>query len=93
MLTLMDYIRRKVMRRLHKRMKEVMTWKGRLPPNVQKKLDLNSEEGRTCKVLEADDYDLEIIDDVTHESFVVDLDKRICGCGAYQISGIPFLSM
>ncbi|KAK9195523.1 hypothetical protein WN943_003645 [Citrus x changshan-huyou] len=65
----MDYIRRKVMRRLHKRMKEVMTWKGRLPPNVQKKLDLNREEGRTCKVLEADDYDLEIIDDTTHESF------------------------
>ena len=47
MLTLMDYIRRKVMRRLHKRMKKARTWKGRLPLDVQKKLDVNRNEGRT----------------------------------------------
>lgn len=88
-LTLMDYIRRKVMRRLYKRMKEARTWKGRLHLDVKKKLYVNRDEGRTCKVLEIDDYDFEVIDDVTYESFVVDLDKRICGCGAYQISGIP----
>ncbi|KAK9222452.1 hypothetical protein WN944_010888 [Citrus x changshan-huyou] len=77
------------MRRLYKRMKEARTWKGRLPLDVKKKLYVNRDEGRTCKVLEIDDYDFEVIDDVTYESFVVDLDKRTCGCGAYQISGIP----
>lgn len=87
-LTLIAYIRRKVMRRLRKSMKEAMTWTGRLPPNVQKKPDANRKEGRSCKVLKADDYYFEVIDDVMHESFVVHLDKRTCGRGAYEISGI-----
>lgn len=88
-LILMEHIRMKMMRRLRKRLKEARTWNGKLPPNIQKKLNVNRQEGRTCKVLEADDYDFEVLDDETHEKFVVDLAKKICGCGAYQISGIP----
>ena len=57
----MDYIERKVIKRLCKRMKEARTWKG------GKKLDVNREERRSCKVLDPDDYDFEIIDNTSRK--------------------------
>lgn len=67
----MDYIERKVIKRLCKRMKEARTWKG------GKKLDVNREERRPCKVLDPDDYDFEIIDDTSRKMRNTDIKFQI----------------
>ncbi|XP_024047669.1 uncharacterized protein LOC102621741 isoform X2 [Citrus sinensis] len=87
-LTLVEFIRKKVMKRLHKRHSEAKKWVGKLPPTVRRKLNVSRQQGRFVRVLMASEYEFEVMDE-KYKTFVVNLQNRTCDCGAYQICGIP----
>ncbi|KAJ4702229.1 MuDR family transposase [Melia azedarach] len=87
-LCLLEFIRKKIMKRLCKRLSQAKKWSGKLPPNVKRKLDDSRKYGRFMKVIEAGEYEFEVLD-ANYSTFVVNLQRKTCSCGAYQISGIP----
>ncbi|KAK9177079.1 hypothetical protein WN944_029100 [Citrus x changshan-huyou] len=87
-LTLMEFIRKKVMKRLYKRHSDARKWIGKLPPTVRRKLNVSRQEGRYVRVLMASEYEFEVIDE-NNKTFIVNMQNKTCDCGVYQICGIP----
>ncbi|XP_024957371.2 uncharacterized protein LOC107177619 [Citrus sinensis] len=87
-LTLMEFIRKKVMKRLYKRHSDARKWIGKLPPTVRRKLNVSRQEGRYVRVLMASEYEFEVMDE-NNKTFMVNMQNKTCDCGVYQICGIP----
>ena len=49
-LTLLENIRRKVMRRIHRRHEKAVGWTFNVPPTVRKRLEVNKKESRKCEL-------------------------------------------
>nr|XP_027102905.1 uncharacterized protein LOC113724178 [Coffea arabica] len=86
-LTLVDGLRRKFMKKLHKRYQKCCTLTANITPKIAEKLTQISQASRKCEIHMASEDTFEIGD--VDRSYIVNLSKRICDCGAFQISGIP----
>ncbi|KAI9160652.1 hypothetical protein LWI28_010346 [Acer negundo] len=71
-LSLMESIRRKVMRRMNKRLEDAKNWSSVLPPLVNKKLTERQDEARFVDVLCASDNEYEVRDGITF--YIVNLE-------------------
>ncbi|XP_044486321.1 uncharacterized protein LOC123211585 [Mangifera indica] len=79
------------MKRLHSRLKEGTEWVTPLPPLVVKKLNKSIEIARNVSISYAGLQEFEVIDmnGIPSKTYTLNLDKRICDCGMWQLSGIP----
>lgn len=51
MFALLEFIRRKTMKMMHKRLTEVRKWKTKLPPYMHRKIETSTKAGRHCRVI------------------------------------------
>ncbi|XP_027171683.1 uncharacterized protein LOC113771283 [Coffea eugenioides] len=86
-LTLVDGLRRKFMKKLHKRYQKGCTLTANITPRIAEKLTQISQASRKREIHMASEDTFEIGDG--DRSYIVNLSKRIYDCGAFQISGIP----
>ncbi|KAL5846102.1 hypothetical protein ACOSQ3_009626 [Xanthoceras sorbifolium] len=86
-LTMLESIRRKMMKRMHKRLENSCKWSSYLPPLVMKKLSQRQDEGRFRIVLCASEYEFEVKDELKY--FLVNLQTCSCDCGLCEVTGIP----
>lgn len=87
-LSVLEFIKRKVMKRMHKRLTEARKWKTDLPPYIHRNVDAATKARRYCRVMYASDIEFEVVQEKSNV-YVVDLHRKTCNCGAYQISGVP----
>ncbi|XP_073138705.1 uncharacterized protein [Henckelia pumila] len=85
-LTLLEYIRRKVMKKIYKRFEKGNAWESEIPPMVRKKLNQARKNSRHIQGLSNGDK-YEVYDN--ERTCLVNLDKKTCQCGMWQISGLP----
>ncbi|KAK2656967.1 hypothetical protein Ddye_010019 [Dipteronia dyeriana] len=86
-LQLLEFIRRMVMRKLQERKEECEDWKDVLPPRVNARIPKNSQASRQFTIISVRDQEYELLG--PDGTFPVKLKKYCCGCGSWQISGIP----
>ncbi|KAK1559664.1 hypothetical protein Q3G72_017065 [Acer saccharum] len=86
-LSMMEGIRRKMMKRMVKRLQDARSWSAVIPPLVQKKLSDRQDEARFVIVLCASDKEFEVKEDV--KFYIVNLETQICDCGLCELSGLP----
>ncbi|XP_073053773.1 uncharacterized protein [Primulina eburnea] len=85
-LTLLEHIRRKLMKRFCERQQNAMTWNSIVPPKVESKLSRNFRESRQLHGFESSEHLFEISDG---KWFVVNLNSKTCEYGEWQISRVP----
>ncbi|XP_043697286.1 uncharacterized protein LOC122648089 [Telopea speciosissima] len=86
-LSLIDEIRVKLMRRFYKRYSHAMKQEGIVTPSVQKIIRSINEQARDCNPMQASDYEFEVLEGRTQ--FVVHLQNRTCSCRVWEATGIP----
>lgn len=86
-LTLLENVRRKVMRRIHRRKEKGLSWTFQVPPNVRKSLELAKKDSRKCELFVAGGPLFEVKE--KSRFYVVNLQDKTCNCRAWAISGIP----
>ncbi|KAL5763814.1 hypothetical protein ACOSQ2_016408 [Xanthoceras sorbifolium] len=73
---MMENIRRKIMKRIHRRYEAALKWETNIPP-----------KGRYLDPLQCGEWEFEVVDG--ERRFVVNLDSKTCECGLWAVSGIP----
>ena len=86
-LQLLEFIRRMVMTKLQQRKEECDAWKDVLPPRVNARIVKNSKASRQLTIIAAGAQEYELLG--PDGTFAVKLREYHCGCGSWQISGIP----
>ncbi|KAK1583731.1 hypothetical protein Q3G72_026413 [Acer saccharum] len=86
-LQLLEFIRRMLMRKFQERKDECDAWRTVLPPRVHAKILKHSKASRQMTIISAGDQEYEILGQ--DGTFAVKLKQYNCGCGSWQISGIP----
>ncbi|TXG50735.1 hypothetical protein EZV62_023259 [Acer yangbiense] len=86
-LSMMEGIRRKMMKMMVKRLQDARSWSAVIPPLVQKKLSDRQDEARFVTVLCASDKEFEVKEDV--KFYIVNLETQSCDCGLWELSGLP----
>ncbi|KAK1576311.1 hypothetical protein Q3G72_012828 [Acer saccharum] len=86
-LQLLEFIRRMLMRKFQERKEECDAWRTVLPPRVHAKILKHSKASRQMTIISAGDQEYEILGQ--DGTFAVKLRQYNCGCGSWQISGIP----
>ncbi|KAL3534201.1 hypothetical protein ACH5RR_002662 [Cinchona calisaya] len=86
-LTLADGLRRKIMKKLHKRFQNGCTWTSTVTPKIVKKLKVIQGQSRKCELTMASENMFEV--DESEKIYIVNLGDKTCGCGAFQITGLP----
>ncbi|XP_010677722.1 uncharacterized protein LOC104893324 [Beta vulgaris subsp. vulgaris] len=86
-LTMMEWIRRWVMKRCCQKREGLLKFEGLIMPSVVKMVEKQKEYIRNCDVNQADVWESEV--DHTGDTFVVDLEKKKCGCFRWELMGIP----
>ena len=86
-LTLADGLRKKLMKKLHKRYQKACTWSSNITPKITKKLKEIVGLSRRCSLQMASEEIFEV-GDVDRE-YIVNLTQKTCDCGAFQLSGLP----
>ncbi|XP_023638931.1 uncharacterized protein LOC111830653 [Capsella rubella] len=89
-LPLLDFlteVRRKCMERNAKRTILTNRWKKRFTPRTDKEIELNRQRAKDCRryMTTGNLHEIEHGDDV----YSVDMEKKTCGCGYWQLNGIP----
>lgn len=87
---LLDFVtevRRKCMERNAKRTIITNRWKKRFTPRAAREIELNRQKAKDLKRYMTTGYlhEIECGDDI----FCVDMEKKTCGCGYWQLNGIP----
>ncbi|XP_044482172.1 uncharacterized protein LOC123208719 [Mangifera indica] len=79
------------MKRLHSRLKAGTEWVTPLPPLVVKKLNKSIETAQNVSISYVGLQEFEVIhmNGIPSRTYILNLDKRICDCGMWQLSGIP----
>ncbi|XP_056685196.1 uncharacterized protein [Spinacia oleracea] len=88
-LTMMEWIRRYVMKRCCVKRDGLKEFEGMIMPSVVKMIDKASGEVCKCDVTQADVYEFEVDHISTGESYVVNLAEKRCGCFRWELMGIP----
>ena len=76
------------MKLIHKRNEDAKKWNGHLPPLVRRKIVEARAATRGLTVIFGHENTFEVMEDLC-KVFVVDLGKKTCDCGEWQISGLP----
>lgn len=86
-ITMLEAIRRKVMVRIHEQRSKSERWRGRICPNILRKLNAYIKQSAYCHAISNGATKFE----VTHfdNRFTVDLDAKTCSCRYWQLSGLP----
>ncbi|TXG60945.1 hypothetical protein EZV62_012308 [Acer yangbiense] len=87
MLTMMERVRRKFMKRIQDRYEAAILWESNIPPVTNQKLQKAQQKWRYLDPLRCGEDEFEVVDG--NRRFVVELDKCTCQCGIWVISGVP----
>lgn len=87
-LTMLEMIRRKLMRRYQAKKEGIQKLTGKITPKIAKKLEALVYESMDCVALYAGD-DMFEVSGPTGKQFVVNMRRRTCGCRVWQMTGIP----
>ena len=80
-LSLADGLRKKFMKKLHKRYQKVRRWTSTITPHVIAKLKEITAQSRRCELTMANENIFEIAD--VDKSYIVKLHEKTCECGAF----------
>jgi hypothetical protein len=86
-LTMIDTIRRKLMRRFQVNRASIAKMSGKLCPKIQVKVDKAGVKASECLLLYAGEGKYEV--NYRQQKFVVNLREKTCGCKKWDITGIP----
>nr|XP_027103008.1 uncharacterized protein LOC113724288 [Coffea arabica] len=86
-LTLVEGLRKKFMKKLHKRYQKACTWTSAILKNIIEKLKKVAIHSRRCSLQMASEDLFEVSDG--DKTFIVSLNQKTCDCGAFQLSGLP----
>ncbi|KAK2640503.1 hypothetical protein Ddye_028298 [Dipteronia dyeriana] len=86
-LQLLEFIRRMVMRKLQERKEECEAWREVLPPRVNARIHKNSQASIQLTIFSYGDKEYELLG--PDGTFPMKMKEYYCGCGSWQISGIP----
>ena len=87
LLDFLTEVRRKCMERNAKRTIITNRWKKRFTPRADREIELNRQKAKDLKRYMTTGYlhEIECGDDI----FCVDMEKKTCDCGYWQLNGIP----
>ncbi|KAL3641418.1 hypothetical protein CASFOL_016386 [Castilleja foliolosa] len=86
-LTMLEMIRRLVMKRIQVCSSKMARHEGVLCPKIQSKLEQCKEQSRNCQPIYAGQRQFEVLSFNTYHA--VDLDQRSCSCKKWDYTGIP----
>jgi hypothetical protein len=86
-LSMLEWIRVKLMTKLHTKRIGIEKYSGSVCPNVQDKLEKLKMESRSFSAMASDRFKYEVDND--YERHVVDLTKKECTCRIQDLTGIP----
>ncbi|XP_027071866.1 uncharacterized protein [Coffea arabica] len=86
-LTLVDGLRNKFMKKMHKRYQKGCMLTTTVTPKMVGKLQRIGQASRQCELTMASDDVFEMGD--MYRSYIVNLAAKSCDCGAFQILGLP----
>ena len=86
-LSMVEWIRRRLMKRIYVKATAMHKYKGEICPNAQESLENKKIESRDCFCTPAGQLKYEV--DYGDTRNVVDLYKRTCSCRFWDLTGIP----
>ncbi|XP_071912366.1 uncharacterized protein [Coffea arabica] len=86
-ITMLEWIRRRLMQRLLTKREGMLKHSGTLCPNIYEKLEKLKIKARNCVAVYGGNGNLEV--DGYKRTNVVNLEMKTCTCGHFQLSGIP----
>ena len=86
-LSMLEWIRVRLMTRLHTKRIGMEKYGGSVCPNVQDKLEKLKMESRSFSAMPSGRFKYEV--DNSYERHVVDLTKKECSCRIWDLTGIP----
>ncbi|KAK4394555.1 hypothetical protein Sango_1609800 [Sesamum angolense] len=86
-ISMFEWIRTKLMSRLQQKMDGMEKYSGSICPNVKKKINKQQSQARHCFTRWCGGSEFEV--DHFLDKFVVDLEKKTCTCGMFQLTGLP----
>lgn len=84
---MLENIRNAVMRRIVRKRKLFLGRSDELCPEIRKLMNINISKSRQCFPLDAGDLKYEVTN--FGNKFTVDLRRKVCGCGYWNVTGIP----
>ncbi|GMY33874.1 DEK carboxy-terminal domain protein [Fagus crenata] len=87
-LTMLDTIRRKLMRRFQVNRASIAKMSGKLCPKIQVKVDKAGVKASECLLMYAGEEKYEV--DYRQQKFVVNLREKTCGCKKWDMPSLPF---
>lgn len=82
---MIEWIRRRLMKRLHVKYHSMNNYKGDICPNAQDELEIRKIESRNCFVTLAGNNKYEV--DYYDTQCTVDLDQKNCSCRVWDLIG------
>uniref|UniRef100_A0A2N9ILE3 SWIM-type domain-containing protein n=1 Tax=Fagus sylvatica TaxID=28930 RepID=A0A2N9ILE3_FAGSY len=86
-LTMLDTIRRKLMKRFQVNRASIAKMSGKLCPNIQVKVEKAGFKASECLLMYSGEGKYEV--DYIQQKFVMNLREKSCGCKKWDITGIP----
>ncbi len=86
-LTMLEGIRKKLMRRYQVKREGIKAMKGKFGPRILEKIEAAGDEAAHCTSTFAGNGLFEV--DCKGKQFVVDLEKKTCNCRQWDMTGIP----
>ena len=86
---MLEEIRRKIMKLIHKKNEVATRWNKHIPSLGRRKIVEARTEARGLTVIFGHENMFEVMEDLS-KVFMVDLGKKTCDCGEWQIFGLPY---
>ncbi|KAH9793175.1 SWIM-type domain-containing protein [Citrus sinensis] len=86
-LTMLEWIRKKLIKRLINRKQKAMACGNKIPRRIYDKMMKHLQIGSVNPISRASEWLYEVDD--SYRTYIVDLEHYICDCGYWQVSGIP----
>ncbi|KAH9797267.1 SWIM-type domain-containing protein [Citrus sinensis] len=87
LLTLLEFIRKKMMKRMINRRRKAEAWGSEIARKVYGKMQKNLQLSRGCAIMPASEWMYEVDDH--GRTYIVDLEHHSCDCGFWDVSGYP----
>ncbi|KAG8371286.1 hypothetical protein BUALT_Bualt13G0071700 [Buddleja alternifolia] len=86
-ISMIEWIRTRLMSRIQMKKEGMFKYVGVVCPNILKKINKQSEVARNCTTRFRGGMEFEV--DHLLDKYVVDLDRKTCTCGMYQLNRYP----
>ncbi|GAA0174249.1 hypothetical protein LIER_27684 [Lithospermum erythrorhizon] len=86
-LTLLEFIRKKITKRFCTRYKKACNWSSPLPPKVMKRINQRYQEGRNLLAISTNEWTFQVEGD--KRSYIVNLREKQCEYREWLLTGIP----